>query len=177
MDVQHLICADIADTLVATNELSEPLIDFRYDEAGQVLVDVYEPEFDGDEDLPVHGTFGVQVVLTEPGSEPPAAAPAHADHDQLLTAYSAALDEIFALRTAAAYEATLLERLLALKTFPAGRRQVTGRQRERLVASAQGKVAAAYAPIRDVALRAARDNAGVSHLLTRHQFEESLRTR
>lgn len=178
MDLQRT-AADIASSLVDTNELSEPLFDFRRDDTGAVLVDVYEPEMEGEGDLPVYRTYRVGVVLTDPVEAPATAIPAQTgtDHDDLFTVYAAALDEIYALRTAAAYEATLLERLLELKTFPAGRRQATVEQRDRLVSAAGGNAPTAYTTIPSADLRAARTEAGMSQLLTANQFEEGLRDR
>lgn len=174
---QQRISADIADTLVDTNELSEPLFDFRRDDAGTVLVDVYEPEMDGEGDLPVHRTYRVGIVLIDPAEAPATGIPAQTgtDHGDLFTAYAAALGEIYALRTAAAYEAGLLERLLELKTFPAGRRQAE--QRDRLVAAARGDARNAYNKIPNTDLRRARDRAGMPQVLTRHQFEDGLQGR
>lgn len=174
MDVKQ-ISADIAGSLVATNEFSGGILDYRDDGAGGILVDVYDPDLDENGAVRVLHTYRVNIVLTEPdGTSTAKPEPAV---DDVATAYAAALDEIYALRTGAAYEAALLEQVLALKTFPTGCRQATRQQQERLRLSARGETGAAYQAISDFDLRVVRTQAGMSQLLTRYMFEEGPRDR
>lgn len=91
--------------------------------------------------------------------------------DDLARAYSAALDEIFELRRALAYEAEGLSATLEYKSFPKSRRTVTEAQTERMREAARGGVQHAYGGVYSAALDSALSRAGAPGTLTRHQFE------
>lgn len=82
-----------------------------------------------------------------------------------------ALDEIWALRRAAAYEAAALEATAEYRTFPKSRRQVTGEQLRRLRAAARGHVHTAYADRSRASVDHSMRAAGAPVTLTRHQWE------
>jgi hypothetical protein len=90
--------------------------------------------------------------------------------DDMLTHYSAALDEIFRLRTALAYEAAVIEAHLGLVTFPKSRRDVAEGQVERMKAAASGNALVPYAGVASWALDSARERAGMGKL-TRAMWE------
>lgn len=87
--------------------------------------------------------------------------------------YSRALDEIFELRAALAYEARVIEAHLGLATFPKSRRGIAEEQITRMRAACRGDVRESYwsvSPgVRDGLLVAA----GASPTLTRGQWEAS----
>ena len=85
--------------------------------------------------------------------------------------YSGALDEIYRLRRALAYEADVLVAHLTYKTFPKTRRRYAEEQVERMRAAARGEVLARYAGVSDLSLRSAMDRAGASQTLTRGDWE------
>lgn len=88
-----------------------------------------------------------------------------------LAAYSAALDEIYRLREALAYEAVVTDTHLAYRTFPKSRRGSAENQVERMRAAARGESQRAYAPVSHLVLRHCLGEAGASETLTRHQFD------
>ncbi len=87
---------------------------------------------------------------------------------EILDHYSAALDEIFVLKSALAHEARVIEAHLGLKTFPKSRRAFAEAQIVRMRAAAKGRAHTAYreAPSRLDSLR----KLGVD-TLTRAQWE------
>jgi hypothetical protein len=89
-----------------------------------------------------------------------------------VTVLSAALDEIWRLRMQLAVEARTLEANLALRTFPRGRREITGKQVERMRRAARGEVIWPSALTDAVGLAFALDCAAISKSLTRTQWEE-----
>ena len=88
-----------------------------------------------------------------------------------LADYSRALDEIYALRRALAYEAQVLETHLLYKTFPKGRREIAVAQCARMKAAARGLVDAAYVDKGSSTLRSALRLAGAEETLTRAEWE------
>lgn len=88
-----------------------------------------------------------------------------------LSDYSAALDEIWRLRRALAYEAAGMEVSLELKTFPASRRTVSEEQIRRMRLSAQGLSQAAYAGHISRNLDLALEGLTGTATLTRAAFE------
>lgn len=72
-------------------------------------------------------------------------ADAHEDDYVPLAFYSEALDEIYALRRALAYEACVIAAHLGYKAFPKTRRNIASEQAERMRLAARGKVEVAYA--------------------------------
>jgi hypothetical protein len=90
--------------------------------------------------------------------------------DDLLPHYSRALDEIYRLRTALAYEAGALTAHLEYKTFPKTRRALAEEQLLRMRRAAQGESEAAYAGIESWALESARRDSRMGKL-TRGQWE------
>lgn len=92
-----------------------------------------------------------------------------ADTD-MLAHYSAALDEIFRLRTALAYEAGVLEAHLGLATFPKSRREIAEGQIERMREAARTSGGLPYAEVASWALEQAREQAGMT-VLTRGTWE------
>lgn len=87
-----------------------------------------------------------------------------------LVELSDALDEIYRLRRALAYEAGVIEAHLALATFPKSRRTIACDQIHRMEAAARGQTEDAYSHIRDQSLRRAMETADASQTLTRSQF-------
>jgi hypothetical protein len=90
--------------------------------------------------------------------------------DEMLSHYSAALDEIYRLRRALAFEALVVEAHLGLKSFPKSRRRFAEGQVERMRESARGHAERAYAGRDYWKLDEALRSAG-GDLLTRHQWE------
>jgi hypothetical protein len=88
-----------------------------------------------------------------------------------LRLYSKALDEIFLLRRAMAYEAGVAEAHADFKTFPKTRRPFVAAQVERLRAAARGDVRKSYADKPSLTLRWALLNAGASETMTRTEWE------
>lgn len=87
-----------------------------------------------------------------------------------LAHYSRALDEIYHLRTALAYEAGVLTAHLEYATFPKSRRVVAEEQIQRMRQAAQGLTRQAYSGIESWALDSARRESRVG-TLTRNQWE------
>lgn len=90
--------------------------------------------------------------------------------DPVITELSAALDEVFRLRRAAAYEAAVLRATLQYATFPKSRRPIAEQQVARLEAAARGDAATAYTDVKTWALRQALLDVGAPETLTRDQF-------
>lgn len=86
--------------------------------------------------------------------------------------YFQALDEIWRLRRALAYEAGVVEAHLDLKTFPSSRRGIAARQVLRMQMAARGQAAGAYAGESARAMDASLVQAGASETLTRGQWEQ-----
>lgn len=84
-----------------------------------------------------------------------------------LTTLGIALDEIYRLRTLLAYEAEVIDTHLNYKTFPKSRREIAIGQVERMRWAAKGHAVS----ISHLSERHARESAGMSHLLTRAQWE------
>jgi len=84
---------------------------------------------------------------------------------------SRALDEIFELRRAMAYEAEVLLAHLDYATFPKHRRKFAEDSIRRLRQSACGHVDVAYAGTSSLSLRGALLSAGAPESLVRHQWE------
>jgi hypothetical protein len=85
--------------------------------------------------------------------------------------YSAALDEIYRLRRALAYEAGVLKAHLGYKTFPKSRRRHADEQVARLLDAARGHAVRAYADIPHAYIRSAVADAGVKQTFSRHDWE------
>lgn len=84
--------------------------------------------------------------------------------------YAAALDEIYRLRTALAYEAEVISAHLSLATFPKSRRPAALEQIQRMRRAARGHIHDAYRSIPGRSLNYVRRVAGMG-LLTRTQWE------
>lgn len=95
-----------------------------------------------------------------------------AERDEMLAHYSRALDEIYRLRQAMAYEAIVLDRNTGWRSLPVTVRRVMARQSERLFRAACGRVEFAYEDVKPATLREALIDAGASETLTRAQWEE-----
>lgn len=89
----------------------------------------------------------------------------------LMTHYSAALDEIFRLRRALAYEAGVTLAHLHLKTFPKSRLSIAREQAERMRRAACGHSLDAYSEVQGWSLNGALEAAGAEPGLTRAQWE------
>lgn len=87
--------------------------------------------------------------------------------------YSDALNEIFRLRRALAYEAQVARAHLGYKTFPKTRRPFVEEQIERMEACARGMCESVYAGTSSNSLRQALRAAGADETLTRAQWESS----
>lgn len=85
--------------------------------------------------------------------------------------YSAALDEIYRLRCALAYEAQVTEAHLDYVTFPKSRRQVAEEQVGRMRQAARGEVEPTYRQASSLSMKHCLAEAGASPTLTRHQWE------
>lgn len=85
----------------------------------------------------------------------------------MLKHYSAALDEIYRLRAALAYEARVIEAHLLYKTFPKGRRAMATAQVARMREAAAGNASEVY-PIN---FYRTLEEAGLRPTLTRHAWE------
>lgn len=79
---------------------------------------------------------------------------------------SAALDEIYLLRAALAYEARTIENHLTRATFPAGRRKVTEDQVARMQAAARGESQTAYVGVKSADRQRHLRQAGASGFLS-----------
>lgn len=92
--------------------------------------------------------------------------------EDFLKLYSRALDEIFRLRRALAYEAAITDAHLGLKTFPKSRRRAAENQISRMRDAARGRARNAYAePKIRATLALAMQLAEAEDALTRTQFE------
>jgi hypothetical protein len=89
----------------------------------------------------------------------------------LMPHYSAALDEIYRLRRALAYEAGVTLAHLHLKTFPKSRLPIARKQAERMRRSACGHSLDAYSEVQGRSLSGALEAAGAESGLTRAQWE------
>lgn len=94
--------------------------------------------------------------------------------DVSIETYSAALDEIYRLRQALAYEALVCAVHGDYKTFPKSRRDVLANQVERMQKAARGLSGHAYGGLMGQSLRLALRDAGASETLTRTQFEAEI---
>lgn len=91
------------------------------------------------------------------------------DND-MLNHYMDALDEVYRLRTALAYEAQVLQVHLSYATFPKTRRVHAEDQVGRMLAAARGQAEATYAGTSSNSLEHVRREAGMGKL-TRSQWE------
>lgn len=87
--------------------------------------------------------------------------------------YFEAIDEIWLLRRALAYEAAATAVHLSYKSFPKSRRQVAEKQMDRMRESARGRVQVAYSGVHPVSLRSAMEAADAPTTFTRHDWELS----
>lgn len=78
--------------------------------------------------------------------------------------------EIYALRSALAYEAGAAEATLEYRTFPKSRRETAGAAIARMRAAARGCVDTAYADVRPQSLRSELARSGAPATLTRDQW-------
>ena len=90
---------------------------------------------------------------------------------ELMPHYSAALDEIYRLRRALAYEAGVTLAHLGLKTFPKSRLPIARGQVERMRRAACGHSEDAYSEVSGWSLSGAFEAAGAEPGLTRAQWE------
>jgi hypothetical protein len=77
-----------------------------------------------------------------------------------------ALDEIYALRRALAFEAGVVEAHMTYKSFPKSRRRIAEHQAERMRASARGDVQVQYSGCNAQSLHNAMTKAGASNTFT-----------
>ena len=91
-------------------------------------------------------------------------------NDTELTHYNAALDEIYLLRVALAYEAEVLNAHLDYKTFPKSRRVFAERQIARMRAAASGRAQTEYDEVPDRSLEISKRRLGIT-TFTREQWE------
>lgn len=92
--------------------------------------------------------------------------------------YSAALDEIYALRRALAYEARVVEaQTMDMTRLGKGRRHHLERSIMRMTQAARGDVDVAYAGTSSRSLDRSMDEAGASNLLTRSSWEAEVASR
>lgn len=85
--------------------------------------------------------------------------------------YSAALDEIYLLRQAAAYEAHVLSSLLTYSTLPKGAREQVEAIAPRLEALARGEQRVAYAHVDNECRQRVMARAGMLPTFTRSRWE------
>jgi methylmalonyl-CoA mutase cobalamin-binding subunit len=86
--------------------------------------------------------------------------------------YSEALDEIYALRRALAYEAMVVDaQALGVAALSKGRRAELEKATERMRDAARGRVTVTYSGTRATALQLAMEKSGCSNFLTRNQWE------
>lgn len=90
---------------------------------------------------------------------------------EIITPYSAALDEVFALRGLAAHSAITTKVHLEYKTFPKSRRAIAEAQVERLTLAARGNALGAVAGINT---KPSLRQLDAPTTLTRGAFEDSL---
>lgn len=92
--------------------------------------------------------------------------------DKIDPYYSQALDEIYRLRAAAAYEAAVIANtLLAYASLPVGVRRYLEGQYLRLTAAARGDTGTAYADVSSARKKEVLRAAGAPQCLTRGQWE------
>jgi hypothetical protein len=84
-----------------------------------------------------------------------------------LSELSAALDEVFRLRRALAYEAGVLAAHLEMKSFPRSRRAMAEDSVRRMRAAARGGARPAYGDVASWAFNSAMRDAGAPETLTR----------
>ena len=99
--------------------------------------------------------------------------PCRTENEILMSHYSAALDEIYRLRRALAYEASVNLVHLDYKTFPKTRRGIASEQVTRMQAAARGDAERVYAGVGYLSLRHAFMQAGAPEVFTRATWEES----
>lgn len=99
------------------------------------------------------------------------------DQAPLMEHYSQALDEIYRLRAAMAYEAAIIKAHCEYKTFPQSRRRIAGEQVERMHQSARGRSKDAYSGQRAWMAKDTLIDAGASETLTRWEWEAENVTR
>jgi hypothetical protein len=85
---------------------------------------------------------------------------------------SAALDEIYRLRRALAYESMVALASLDYASFPKGRRAATHDSASRMQAAARGQSEEAYSGTNSRSLRYAAVEVGAGETFTRAQFRE-----
>lgn len=88
-----------------------------------------------------------------------------------LAAYSAALEEIYRLRCALAYEALINREYLTYATLPKSIRREIVKRANRMHDAARGRVAEAYAGVDSYLMQELMEEAGASPTLTRAQWE------
>ena len=91
--------------------------------------------------------------------------------EEELAHYSAALDEIFRLRRALAFEADVVLAHTDYQTFPKTRRRFAEEQVHRMRQAARGDGQLAYAGHSYLDFDGAMHRAGAEHSLTRDQWE------
>jgi hypothetical protein len=89
-----------------------------------------------------------------------------------LAQLTAALDEIYLLRRALAYEAEAIRAHMSYARFPKSRRPIAEGQIERMHGAARGEVARRYAEVSGQSLDRSMVVAGAKTLLTRSQWVE-----
>lgn len=88
--------------------------------------------------------------------------------------YSRALDEIWLLRRALAYEAEVVAvQAVDAKALGKGRRAILSRSVDRMQQAARGKVGAAYSGVSRRSLDGCMEDAGGEQGLTRSQWEDA----
>lgn len=126
---------------------------------------------------PAAGTLGrlAAILAHTPASGSNEDDIAMADEIEMLAAYSAALDEVYALRRALALEASVVEaNTLDLKALSKRRRTQLAQAVERMRGAARGEAAAVYAEVDHRSLDREMERAGGSNVLTRWSWEASL---
>lgn len=97
------------------------------------------------------------------------------DSEQMLRAYSAALDEVFALRRALAYESRVIAaQTLDVKALGKGRREQVEQSVERMAQAAKGDVVRGYAGTSRRSFESAIDEVGGANFLTRASWEQEV---
>lgn len=86
--------------------------------------------------------------------------------------YGFALDEIYALRAGAAYEATVLADVLTYATLPAGARERLTHAHKRLQEAARGGWDDAWGGLTTTQQKEALRSAGAAETLTRARWED-----
>lgn len=93
--------------------------------------------------------------------------------DEMLRQYSAALDEVYRLRTLLAVEGSILAAHLTYKTFPKSRRGIAEEQVDRMYRAARGESRDVLAEHPDRRRRQGRGDAGMPETLTRAAWEST----